>query len=305
MRVSSSDEEVGLDISEHNAPTELGNILAFFEHQHKTGDLSKRLELDSFTDFGLVAKEFNKVLNKLEGTELELKEKNDLLAQFAGNVSHDLKNNISSILGFSRLIGMGIEREDLSNDNLIRFSSRISDQANKINRTIHTYLNFAMNGLTVDSLGKVDLRKVFRKVLNELTEMIDERNVDIRIKFTEPYVYANDTFVVNIFSNIVTNAIKYKSADRNPVIKLNSDLVGDNICIRIIDNGIGIKQDKLGEIFKSFARGYDNEKFTVEGQGLGLSSVKLMLESMGAKFDVSSKVDEGSVLSMKFPKVSS
>jgi signal transduction histidine kinase len=98
------------------------------------------------------------------------------------------------------------------------------------------------------------------------------------------------SYLESIMLNLITNAIKYKSSKRSPVIHVNTKRVGDFVKLTVSDNGIGIDLDKHGaQLFQLFKR--FNHK--VEGRGLGLNIVKSQVESLGGKIEVESIPKQG------------
>jgi len=104
-------------------------------------------------------------------------------------------------------------------------------------------------------------------------------------------------YLDSIVYNLVSNAIKYRNPERNPSIHIKAEKVGNEICLSVADNGLGIDvdlfQDKLFTLYSRF-------HLHVEGKGMGLYLVKTQLEAMGGRIEVESKVNEGTTFKVYF-----
>jgi len=101
----------------------------------------------------------------------------------------------------------------------------------------------------------------------------------------------------SIFYNLVSNAIKYRHANRNPIISLRTYHEKEFIVLKIEDNGLGIKEEDYHKLFEMFKRLHSH----VEGSGIGLAIVKRIIENYGGKINVSSKLGEGTTFKISIP----
>ncbi|PZR30514.1 MAG: two-component sensor histidine kinase, partial [Azospira oryzae] len=105
--------------------------------------------------------------------------------------------------------------------------------------------------------------------------------------------------VNSILYNLISNAIRYRSIERTPVVKVSSHEDGEYYFIDVEDNGLGIdlnqNKDNLFKLYKRF-------HFHVEGKGLGLYLVKTQIESLGGQIEVTSKVNEGTTFKVVLPQ---
>jgi signal transduction histidine kinase len=105
-------------------------------------------------------------------------------------------------------------------------------------------------------------------------------------------VLGNKTQLYQVFSNLIGNAIKYKSSDRPLIISINPErsVSRRKTSIRVSDNGRGISAERLETIFKPFNRAGEE---AIEGTGVGLASVKKLVEKLGGSIHVDSAVGGG------------
>ena len=114
-------------------------------------------------------------------------------------------------------------------------------------------------------------------------------------------LFVINTSTIQIFANIIGNALKYSKNDVPPIIKISSYQDKNFISIAIKDNGIGIKNEMIGLIFEKKGRVSEDENGP-KGHGIGLYNVKKMVEENEAEIDVKSEFGKGSIFTLKFKK---
>ena len=231
----------------------------------------------------------------------ELEEKNERLKEYDYTVAHDLINPIGMILSYVDLYDH-LKTKGKDKD-------RADDIIHKIKRSVEKSL-FIINGILINfTIDKVDLKKgSLEKILNWATEQlslkIKEKKVKIKKDLMITDFICNEVSLIQVFSNIFSNSIKYSKKSSHPVIEIKSFLKGNEIQIHIKDNGIGMKQEKLPLIFNKKER-IGAEKSEIKGFGIGLYNVKKMVEENNGTITVESKMGEGSTFILVFPYKSS
>ena len=226
-------------------------------------------------------------------TEEIMKSRHKLLL----SVSHDVKAPLSSILGYLEL--MQIDSDKIEDKRKI-VSMKIS--AEHILSLLTNLLNFSRldQGKEVAILSEFNIEKL----CDELVEMFTPLAESKQLSFTYDkrlndniYIKSDALKTKQILSNLLSNAIKY-------TIKGNINFIVSNnekeIVFDIIDEGIGIPQDKLDEIFKPFSR-IDNNESIIEGNGFGLFVVKGLIDLLNGEIDVKSNLNKGSRFSVRIP----
>jgi signal transduction histidine kinase len=143
----------------------------------------------------------------------------------------------------------------------------------------------------------VDLNKIIGKAVFMLNEDINNKKAVIRIKPGLPQVIAFAPAMVIVFTNLISNALKFVDERTIPLISISGSLKGGKAIIRFRDNGIGIPSEKHKLIFEVFEKLHGIESYP--GYGIGLAIVKKSLERMGGEVSVLSEVGKGSTFVLK------
>lgn len=219
-----------------------------------------------------------KLINELNKLKMEAEEANKVKSNFLSNISEDIKKPMNAIIGFSETILV----EDIND--------KVRNDVNAINisgKQLYKMLNNAVDitNAEYDELKILNNSYSLRRMLDKLSlyayKNIDKSNVkfNINIKEDMPYkLYGDEVKIYTILNNLLSNAIKYTEVGKISLI-INSIVENDNlnINIKIIDTGIGIKEEDYEKIFEKFSR-IDNNKLGKNGTGLGLAITKKMVE---------------------------
>jgi len=226
-------------------------------------------------------------------TEKMLTRSNEELQNYAYVTSHNLRSPLANIIGLVKLY----DYENPINE----FNRTIIENVEKATETMDEVIKdlnrvLAINKEAGGRKERVNLEELLAKTLQTIEQQFKASNADIQSDFSDvPEILAVKSYMDSIFLNLLTNAIKYSSDKRPPLIQLKTEkLDNGKVCFSIRDNGIGIDLEKYkGKLFGLYKRIHPN--IAVEGKGLGLHLVKKQVESMGGTIGVESKVDEGTV----------
>ena len=213
------------------------------------------------------------------------------------SVSHDIKSPLSSILGYLELMGM--ESDDKEEKRVI---SSMKNSADHILSLLTNLLNFSRLDQGKESI--ITSEFCISKLCDDLNEMFLPLAKNKQLGFLynkesqeEIFVKSDALKIKQILSNILSNAIKYTIQGN---VCFNVSKNENNMIFNISDEGIGIPQDKLDEIFKPFSR-IDNNESLIEGNGFGLFVVKGLIDLLNGEISVSSEVGKGSDFIIRIP----
>jgi chemotaxis family two-component system sensor kinase Cph1 len=225
----------------------------------------------------------------------KLKEAYDELDAFSYTISHDLKNPLTSIKSYSQLLARN-ESLDSKGKTMV---DRILISTDKMEVMIKEVLRYSQVGQHKTFPTYVNMGKLLQDLREELLISSEHENLKIVIGETKE-VYGDQTMVMQVFSNLLGNAVKYSKNSVDPIVKVSCEDTGDCIQYSVADNGIGIDPKDMDKIFELFTRSDDVSEY--EGTGVGLSIVKKIMEKHNGKIWIESNPQEGSVFYVSFNK---
>jgi len=239
----------------------------------------------------------NETSKELENQNRLLYDLNGMKNEFLAIAAHDLKNPINTILGFSQLLA-----EELDG-NQKYFANIIEEESAKMLRLLNDLLD-----ITQIESGKL----VLNKEVNEYIGFIDKLIASFEILAQKKGIQLIKDFQFSSFSlsfdpdrmqqvlgNLLSNAIKYSYP--GTIVTINIKLDNGMLITEVIDNGQGIPEDEIEQIFKPFKRARSKPTAGESSHGLGLTIVKKIIESHGGELGVTSKWGIGSVFFIKLP----
>ncbi len=219
-------------------------------------------------------------------SEIDKREKliEDLDA-FAHTVAHDLRSSLSSIFSASEIMEEIIKLND--KNLLCELSNLINHSANKSIQITHELLLLATTDKTEVERKPLDMAAIFNESKNQLADLIKNSNATFTEPAEWPQTYGYAPWIEEVWSNYVSNAIKYGGSP--PEIEVGSNvLLNGNVMFWIKDNGKGLTRDEQKMLFKNFVR-LNPQK--ADGYGLGLSIVKKIIEKLDGSVGVESNGD--------------
>ncbi len=225
----------------------------------------------------------------------KLKQAYEELDTFSYTISHDLKNPLSTITSFSQLM----ERDETISPRSRGFLKRIVSGAEKMRMMINEVLDYTRVGRALPEFIVIETGPMIKELVKDLQVGFGVDNLDIQIGDTPP-VKGDPTMVSQVFSNLVSNAIKYSLKSDPPQISIQGKEDEAEVVYAISDNGIGIDIKQLPNIFELFKR-LDNVR-DVEGSGVGLAIVKRIMEKHQGKIWADSELEKGSTFYVAFKK---
>jgi signal transduction histidine kinase len=229
-----------------------------------------------------------------------LERSNKSLDQFSRMISHDLKNGLNRIMGFTRML-MQIEKNHLTAEGL-EVAGKISQNTDDMVLTVNRILDFAQSKGSNLQIQKFAINELIQKILLGFHEQIQEINGRYELESELIEVEADPICMKQIFENLISNAIKYRSSERTFLLKVSIMDMGADILIVFEDNGIGIKPGDEEKLFDEYYRNKDIAD-KVEGHGIGLSTVKTLLDSHGGVIWVDPEAIVGSSFNLQLPKL--
>lgn len=222
----------------------------------------------------------------------------DLLANVASNYRHSL----FSIFNMAQPILTTLEENE--NYKEIEYLNLITKNCFSMLKTITNSMEFYKSTFEDYAIEdkKINFKYYFNNICSNIKTFLFANGIDFEyneIKQNVETCFDHEKLTI-VIVNIVLNACVYKNVD--PKISISSSVVGENIVIKIRDNGIGIKTQDLEKIFEPYYSHNENEVIDL-GTGIGLSLSKNIIEKMGGNILLSSKEGQGTSITLKLPLV--
>ncbi|PCJ21323.1 MAG: hypothetical protein COB02_01690 [Candidatus Cloacimonadota bacterium] len=239
---------------------------------------------------------------------LELKKANDARLDFFESMSHEIRTPISGILGMLELISNSdLNRGQLESINLAKWSAK---SLHALINDVLDYSKIKSNNLNLEKI-EFSLNSTLEEISQMYSIMADEKGLVLYCKqdFSLPNsLFGDPTRLRQIIINLIGNALKFTKSGylyiKSEEISRNSKIVKFRISVQ--DTGIGVKKDKLETIFSKFKQASEDTTRNFGGTGLGLSISKDLIELMGGKIGIESKLGKGSTfyLNLELPFIS-
>jgi signal transduction histidine kinase len=208
------------------------------------------------------------------------------LKDYSHVVAHDLKNPLSSIIGFAGLLQMSADLTERDQQDV----NRIIEGGRHMAAIIDELLLMARSR-SLDDVPKatVDMHHVLSAVRTRLDQLIRQNDATLLIPDDLPQVFTYGAWVEEVWANYISNAIKY--GGDSPCVTIGADVFEDEIHFWVKDEGEGMTPEQQGDLFRTFSRAGRNDD---NGHGLGLSIVKQIVRKLGGSVGVDSAPGQGS-----------
>jgi len=232
---------------------------------------------------------------ELEIAYQKLSELSTLKANFVSNISHELRTPLTHIKGNSNLLIEG-DFESLQSDQ--QYALRIIEKASeKLSRLIEDLILFSTSETSTILVNEevFDLVMITSRVIDQNKGNAEAKKIDLSLDTQSKVVevVSDSSKVAWVINQLIDNALKYTSPGGKVVLEIRSG--NQMVEISVIDTGLGIPADKLGEIFEPFHQLDASSTRQQGGTGLGLSLAKKIIEALGSNLTVSSALGKGSI----------
>ena len=246
----------------------------------------------------------------LEQKIRELNRSNAELEEFAYVASHDMQEPLRKLITFGERLTSRFG-DELQDEGKL-YVNRMAAAANNMRLLIDNLLDFSRVARAADASEHVDLNEILEKALADLEVSIDETGAQITNDLL-PTIEAHPEQMKQLFSNIISNAIKFRQPNAAPVITIQCGVLTDKEAdvlgphgnkkyfrIRISDNGIGFEQEYADKIFQIFQRLHGKAEFP--GSGIGLAICKKIVDYHNGIIYARGELGKGATITMILPE---
>ncbi len=251
---------------------------------------------------------------RVERRTAELKLANDQLAvaaakakdaeqvktQFLAQMSHELRTPLNSVIGFTDLLSM--EAAGPINETQKEYLKNVRSASTLLLQQVNDVLDLErlVHHGVVFSPQPISLQATIIDICQLLSPMADDMEVDISAQFgNAPSLCSDERALQSILTNLLSNAIKYSRKGGSVLVDVHAKDQAVEVVVR--DQGIGIPEDKLDQIFQPFFRAHEHDLPAVAGTGLGLTLVKQLVEALGGTIRLDSVEGQGTTVTVTLP----
>jgi two-component system phosphate regulon sensor histidine kinase PhoR len=220
-------------------------------------------------------------------------------SDFVSNVSHELRTPLALISMFAETLEMGRVK---SEEKKVEYYTIISHEASRLSKIVNRILNFsqAEAGKRKYSFSFVQINDILQEVYDTYKFHLQNKGFKFTYQPDEslPLIYADKEAVSEAVINLVDNAVKYSSDNKE--VELSSGMIGEFVYLKVRDHGIGITDQDQKRIFDKFFRVSSGQVHDTKGTGLGLSLVKQIIEAHKGEITLHSALEKGSSFILKF-----
>lgn len=235
--------------------------------------------------------------NLLNDYQSKIEKYSNDMEEFAFMAAHDLKAPIRAIDSFIKLINNKHQNHwDEKDQKHINF---ILNSTSKMNTLIHDLLEYSKTNISKSVVTEFNSKELITEIFKNLTYDISINKPKL-ISDDLPIITHSKIAFTILFHNLFVNAIKYQKANTTPVIKVEFTENTSHLFFSVEDNGIGIEEEYHDLIFKPFKRLHNNSEY--QGNGLGLSVCKKIIENLNGTIKVVSTFGTGTTFLLSIPK---
>jgi len=231
----------------------------------------------------------------LEARSRELLRSNAELEQFAYVASHDLQEPLRMVASYTSLLAQ--EHVDKLDDEAKLYIHFAKDGAERMQQLIHDLLSYSRISSRKRPPAQVSAEECLDLALANLKISLDETGAVIR-RGTLPVLLGDRSQIVDLFQNLIANAIKFRLG-APPVVEVSAESLAGGTRFAVRDNGIGMEAQYFEDVFQVFRRLHTKEEYP--GTGIGLAICKRIVERVGGKIWVESTLGQGSTFFFTWP----
>ncbi|MBR6223939.1 MAG: response regulator [Lachnospiraceae bacterium] len=264
------------------------------EH-YANGDFDETMRIDSNDEVGKLSKSLQTMSTSLKQQIEIANSANEAKSNFLANMSHEIRTPINAVLGMNEMILRESTDENIKN---YAYDIHIAGQ------TLLSIINDILDMTKIES-GKMEVIPVEYEVVdlvNDVVNMVSVKMNETNLTFTADIdrsiptrLVGDDVRIRQVLYNLLTNAIKYtKEGSVTLTIKCEREANRAKLFFSVKDTGIGISKEDIGKLFEVFVRIDEKKNRNIEGTGLGLNIVALLLKLMDSELKVESEYGKGS-----------
>jgi PAS domain S-box-containing protein len=231
----------------------------------------------------------------------QLQESNDYLKRFAFVASHDLQEPLRKITAFSSSLTNRLQNE-IKNDASIEFEfSRLVNASERMREMIKDLLKLSKINSSALDMKPCSLSNILTQSMDLLSHLIEDHQVEFRLEQVDEVLLVDEGLMIQLFQNLIANSIKFMEQNSTPIIEIESQKDNNNLTVIFKDNGIGVPEKFIEQIFEPFRR--LNNKDSYSGSGIGLALCRQIIAIHKGTITCKSQAGQGATFIITLPLV--
>lgn len=251
--------------------------------------LHKRLEkVPSTEEIDQLTRSFNSMMDRLEESFLVQK-------RFAANAAHELKTPLAVMKTGLQVLKID---DEPSLEDYEEVTDGMEQSLDRLINTVNSLMFLADEGLA-EEFESNSLGKLLETAVQQLAGKAEEKKVSVYMQCGDSSIIGSQTLLYRMFYNIIENAIKYNKEGGEIYVK--TEQKDQTVTVQIKDTGVGMEPEDIKYIFDPFYRADKSRSQQIQGSGLGMSIVKLIVERCRGDIQIKSEPDAGTTVEVQLP----
>lgn len=264
----------------------------------KSGEYYKRAKYDADDEFGILAENFNSMIQVIEEKIDELKENSNEKQRFIDNLTHEIKTPVTSIIGYSELL----QKDNISDEIKFKSLQYINSQSKRLEKLSSTLTKLILIKNNDAEKNRFLIKETIIKSINDLRYKVDNKEIEVNIQVEDNYIFGDKQLIEVLLSNLIDNSIK--ASKKGKKIRIyGKNIDDDKYQLQIIDEGIGISKENLKKIKEPFYMVDKSRGVEKNNMGLGLAICNEICIRNDINFKIYSEENNGAAITLIFKGV--
>jgi signal transduction histidine kinase len=256
-----------------------------------------KIEVSIALSNALLYADVRKMSDALQESGRKLTARVKEMEAFTYTISHDLRAPVRALLGYSGILVE--EYKDKLDAEGIRIVKVLQQESDYIGNLIDDLLSFSRVGHGEINRVQIDMNGLVRTVVDQLRRLTPARSITVNTLDLPP-VLGDPVLLHHVFTNLISNAFKYTSKNKEAVVTIGSQALPRELVYFVADNGVGFDMRYVGKLFSVFQRLHTADEFP--GNGVGLAIVHRIIQKHKGRVWAESTLNEGATFYVALPK---
>ncbi|MBC2399748.1 signal transduction histidine kinase [Clostridium tetanomorphum] len=259
------------------------------------GNYSERVAINSKDEIGILAENFNKMADAVEGKINELELKAEEKQRFIDNFTHELKTPLTAIIGYADFLRSTSYNEEIFIEGL----NHIFKEGKRLEELSWKMMDLILLKRENFKMKKENIKNILEELKDILKPKLQNKNIDLIICGEEHEIVVEKDLISNLISNLIDNSIKASKEDSNIYLNVYKNKES-KVVLQIKDEGIGISKEDIPKVFEAFYMVDKSRTRANNGAGLGLAICAEIAKIHQAELEIESELKKGTTIKIIF-----